>query len=59
VSPMRYELGIYIPEDILHSDSGEPLKSSRVFSEMSRRVDWYIRSAYVRAICKVVAQWKV
>jgi hypothetical protein len=29
VSPVKYELGFYIPEDdILHSDRGENLKSS-------------------------------
>jgi hypothetical protein len=27
VSPVRYELGFYIPEDILHSDRREDLKS--------------------------------
>jgi hypothetical protein len=27
VSPMRYELGFYIPEDILHSHRRENLKS--------------------------------
>jgi hypothetical protein len=28
---MRYEMGLYIPEDILHSDRRENLKSHRCF----------------------------
>jgi hypothetical protein len=43
VSPVKYELGIYIPEDdILHSHCHEDRKSYKVFTgtKMYAKVQW-------------------
>jgi hypothetical protein len=45
VSPVRYELGFYILEDILHSDRRENLKFYKAAASRS------IRSAVTETVC--------
>jgi hypothetical protein len=42
VSPVRYELGFYIPEDgILHSQGRENLKSYKLMTQYSRIIEQF------------------